>query len=671
MRKSNSNFKTAFISEAGDELQNNNYFAFVELDNFACYVLAAGITDFQISDAAKEAVEHLILSFQEKPSMAKSTLMNYMKETNERLLNANSNYPLKASVLMVVTDYEKFRYVLAGNIRLRFYRNTRFFMKSKDMSLAQDLTDSGESDTPLDKHEERHNLYTFLGKQDFFHPYVSPKTKLMDADIFAIYSAGFWEHVDSAEIDEIFTEASDDPKDSLDQLEDLLLSRQPKNLKSYTFVAIFVDKAYLDPERERKRLRYIKIAIITLVVLLLIGLIIFIVRTWHRIKVEDYENLRARLETYIEQTNFVRAQSIVSDTIKQAESLGRKNDVELLKNYAIVIDGIIKGDQLIQEKQYDDAIEIFTSIQRNSQKADLVAMDYIQLRMKRSEEYLNISDFILLGDKALQAGELNDAEYFYFQARDKATAYKDDQSRQAAMAAIEKLYDQKTKNQQDLDEKLKDRNANAVSDAMKRGDDLMQAGDLEGAEKAYLQARAIAGSGDNREGRSDANEALDKIHVALDEVHKEKIEELRKSVEADEKLRKEYETELSMATTAMTKGDESVNTGDFASAAVYYKSAIDKFSMLSLSDQAEIASQKMQMALDKVHDSLKQREDAANAERLANEYYIERDFVKAKQYAARARQMYKNLENKDKVDALTELIQQIDADIAINKELRN
>ena len=35
MRKQNSTFQSAFISEAGSELENNDYFAFVELENYA------------------------------------------------------------------------------------------------------------------------------------------------------------------------------------------------------------------------------------------------------------------------------------------------------------------------------------------------------------------------------------------------------------------------------------------------------------------------------------------------------------------------------------------------------------------------------------------------------------------------------------------------------------
>ena len=78
--------------------------------------MASGITDFETSEAAQETVEHLLLSFEEHPSMSKGTLKQYMPETNERLLNGSHAHRLKASVIMIVTDYEKFRYAAAGDI---------------------------------------------------------------------------------------------------------------------------------------------------------------------------------------------------------------------------------------------------------------------------------------------------------------------------------------------------------------------------------------------------------------------------------------------------------------------------------------------------------------------------------------------------------------------------
>ena len=40
MRKQNSVFKTAFTSEADKNLKNTDSFGYVELDKYACYVIA-------------------------------------------------------------------------------------------------------------------------------------------------------------------------------------------------------------------------------------------------------------------------------------------------------------------------------------------------------------------------------------------------------------------------------------------------------------------------------------------------------------------------------------------------------------------------------------------------------------------------------------------------------
>ena len=102
MRKQNSKFNTRFISEAGSELKNNDYFAFVELDKYACYVVADGINDMIDCEAAKLAIQSIILKFQENPSISKNAIKSYLKEANKEFLKADSNIKLKASITVVV-----------------------------------------------------------------------------------------------------------------------------------------------------------------------------------------------------------------------------------------------------------------------------------------------------------------------------------------------------------------------------------------------------------------------------------------------------------------------------------------------------------------------------------------------------------------------------------------
>ena len=74
MRKINSDFKTGNISEEGQQLSNRDYFGYVEMDDFAFYVMADSLDAELVINSARIVVESLIRDFTEHPSMKKSVL---------------------------------------------------------------------------------------------------------------------------------------------------------------------------------------------------------------------------------------------------------------------------------------------------------------------------------------------------------------------------------------------------------------------------------------------------------------------------------------------------------------------------------------------------------------------------------------------------------------------
>ena len=667
MRKSNSIFKTAFVSESGAELTNKDYFAYVEFDDYACYVLASGITDFETSEAAKEAVEHLILSFEEHPSMSKGTLARYMKETNERLLNSSHAHRLKASVIMVVTDYEKFRYTLAGNVRLRMYRSGRFFAESTDMSLAADLIKKGESETPLDRHEERHNLYTYLGKKDFFKPFVSKTQKLNDADIITIYTQGLWEHVDSQEIDEIFSEASDDPKESVDLLEDVLLSRQPPNLKSYTIVAIFVNKIYRDPDRERKRLLYIKIAAVILIILLLIGIIWYIFHRIRQDKIEEMQTYMDRTQTFMDQENFKRAMENAQKALPLSRELKLYEDEESITENLLILDAVTQANDFFDSGNYTSAYEYYSKALNYSSTTDKTVRDYIQHRLSLLESQLNLEQFMRLGDYILQQGYYDEAENMYSKARDIAATIHDKDGYDKAVNAIAGVYAKKAeqrkdaedkldKKKQDLDQKLEQQRQTALADALKKGDDLLAAGDIDGAQKAYLDARNLT---NNPAELPQVNAALSQVSQAREK------KELEQRTSAEE-LKKEF----AEATAIEVKGDESFNAGDYASAQMYYLTAIEKFNVLVEPDKVKAIQEKFDLARTKSFESRGTKVEAEDTEQRARNLYLDKNYEEAKAAATKAKELYDKLGMKLKVQDMDVLLEQITTDAQIAAALK-
>ena len=159
MRKQNSEFLTAFTSEASRKIKNTDFFGFVELDKFACYVIADGIDDDVDAISAKLAVDTVVSAFMESPSMSKRAVRRYLRTANRALLTARSKMKLKASVTVLVTNYVKLRYGQAGNTRFRLYRDGFLRMQSQDSSLSMDMVreEKLEQDK-LAQHEERHNL---------------------------------------------------------------------------------------------------------------------------------------------------------------------------------------------------------------------------------------------------------------------------------------------------------------------------------------------------------------------------------------------------------------------------------------------------------------------------------------------------------------------------------
>lgn len=71
MRKINSEFRTFHMSEEGQKLSNRDYFGYVEMDDFACYVLADSLDDEPSINSARLVVDSIIRDFTEAPAMGR------------------------------------------------------------------------------------------------------------------------------------------------------------------------------------------------------------------------------------------------------------------------------------------------------------------------------------------------------------------------------------------------------------------------------------------------------------------------------------------------------------------------------------------------------------------------------------------------------------------------
>ena len=574
MRKQNSEFKTAFTSEAECDLKNTDYFGFVELDEFACYVIADGIDDQTDAISARLAVSAAVSAFSEAPSMSKRTMRACLRAANKALLEAKSKMKLKASVLIVLTNYTKLRYGQAGNIRFRLYRNGFVKVQSTDQSLTAELVKKEKvASDKVALHEERNNLYAYLGQSREFHPFISKKIKLTDADAIALYTRGVWQHIDEGELKDAFGEATTEPQELVNNVEDLLLSRQPKQLGKYTFVTIFINKVFKDPNKKRRIRRILMIVIPVLVMLTILSVVLFV---QYRKKQEK----RAQMETgytdtieYIQSDNYIRAQECCKDALELADQLKDSKMQKELGNYQKLIEAVLTAEDYLDNKKYTDAQNAYGEAANRSKYVDNVGIDYIEDRQELTADYIAVYDLINLGDTLVLNLQPDKAEEKYMEAKILAGEIYFDEGRQAAIDALEKLYADQKEEKEAENEELKEELAKQETAAnyMAQGNEAFAQGDYESAKVYYSSAQqSYSDMGDETQGA----------------VAKEKLEITENKISQRDAQKQEAENYVQQA-------ENSAAAGDYLSAKKYYLLAKDVYASLKMEDKVEEITRKM------------------------------------------------------------------------------
>lgn len=365
MRKDNASFITKFISEAGSYLVNADYFAFVELKDYACYVIADGIDIDEKKESAKLAITTVITRFSENPGMSAGKLKQYMKAAHQALLEEAEEIRLEVSMTILLTDYKKAMWAHAGNCRLYWLKNGAIRTATKDTSLTQKMVDDEE--IPIDQlayHEERNNLYTYLGQPGRFSPVISGKKVLEDGDILLLMTRGVWENVGEAEIIDAIDGVSK-AEDVCTGLEDVILSQRMDVIENYTIATVFVDKIYKNPKAGKYK-KIIKIVVSLLVVLLTLVLTLTISRVQkNKTNIEKMEKYKTRGIEYLQENNYASADEQMNEAYTASEDVkaGKKSKnytkVMCVETYEKLTDNLNRGMQALQEKEYKKAAGLF------------------------------------------------------------------------------------------------------------------------------------------------------------------------------------------------------------------------------------------------------------------------------------------------------------------------
>ena len=132
MRKDEAKFITEFLSEAGTKAENNDYFGYVLLDNYAIWAVADGFDEEEGAKvAARIAVESAIEYFMLRPRFNYDVIKEMMDYANlkvkEKQEETQKYSLMHTSLLIVISNYNS---ILYGNIG-----NQGFIILEADISL--------------------------------------------------------------------------------------------------------------------------------------------------------------------------------------------------------------------------------------------------------------------------------------------------------------------------------------------------------------------------------------------------------------------------------------------------------------------------------------------------------------------------------------------------------
>lgn len=373
MRKLNSQFETRFISEPGLNGQNSTYYGFVELDQYYCMVVAEGYDGEGGRESAKLAVDTAIESFVQKPGISKRKIRSYIKSAHKKLIEQSVRVRLKAGILLIVSDYTRFRYGVCGNVMLYGLRESRIYHQSNTHTLYQSMLDENKRlEDERGTAQQTQNLFHYLGGSGTCT--VSGKIKLEDQDVLLAATEGFWSRVNKVEILDAF-ESMKSQEEFLGDLQELYLRGSTDSLPSCCLAALNIKKAYQENVALKKKIRLW--CLIIFLILLIGGIILTVV-------------IKSRQ----------KRQKEIRQTVAVYEDTGDQFMIQL--------------NCLLAKQEYEKASEAGKKISKN------------QVRLEQEQllsEKINISVVLENADKAYEAQTYTQARTEYKKALDLIKKY--------------------------------------------------------------------------------------------------------------------------------------------------------------------------------------------------------------------------------------------------------
>ena len=517
MRKNEAKFTTVFFSEAGTKNKNNDYFGYIQLDNYAIWAVADGFDEEEGADvAARLAVESAIEYFMLHPGFNIEIINEIMSYVNlkvrEKQTETERYSLMHTSLLIVISNYNALLYGNIGNTRFYHLRNGYVISQSSDDTVAQLLVGEEALNTgDLKYHRQRNDLLQAIGDYGKIKPNIlKTPVILQEKDTFCLTTIGFWENIDEKEM-EVELSRYDEGKKWLVSLEKKVIATLRDNVENYTFAAVGIEAvAEPLPMEKNNRKFFMKISLVAIAsILIILTLTLWQVKKRKDImnKVTVYEQqaeeelIKKNFENSVKELELVigeyeklkpKSRGVIGFFLnadarrkemdrKIEETKSKIKDTEKLKK---VFSDIREGNEFFNNGNYEEASKKYQeakySLEQNTYKRDEVnteeVLSEINSRIEATSKLKEAKNLEITGDTAFTSGNYNLAKENYKMASDIYLA----NGRADYVSSMEEKI-------REINEKEK-QSYNGALLAENRGDVLSHS-DVDMSREAYYQAR--------------------------------------------------------------------------------------------------------------------------------------------------------------------------------------
>lgn len=491
MRKLNSQFITTFVSEAGLNGQNGTYYGFVEMDRYYCMAVAEGYDGDGGRESAKLAVDAAMEAFVQKPGMSAGRIRACLRRAHRCLAEQSVRIRLKAGILLLVSDYTRFRYGVCGNVMLYAFRNAGIYHQSVTHTVYQNMAGRTKKEGTGPK-EETGNVVHYLGGSGRIT--VSGKVRLEDGDVLLAVTEGFWSRINKVEVLDAY-ESIQSVEEFLGDLQELYVRGSTEGIPCCCLAAVEVKKAYKENRALRKKI--LMWCLIIFLILLIGGLIAAVVLKARRQKQREVQDTVAVYEDtgdqYMTDLSCALAKQEYEKAAQESKKI-RKNNERLAKERELsekigISEMLKEADDAYSARSYAQARDGYQKVlERAKQYKELASLSgALERRMKLAATGMEIGNFMQAAALKEAEGDLESAAVLYGRAEAMLRIVEDPELLKEAQLALLRVEGQareeaKAERAKARDEVIIDADKEAALNAILNGD-------LETAIEQYTKIR--------------------------------------------------------------------------------------------------------------------------------------------------------------------------------------